>query len=123
LSKISKDAVAKGEVYHATKLRDPPLTNSPEPSTSPLSQSPAIYKSRVRTEPTNVTAPQWSSALWTRLEGMFDEMAECCIKVYSLEKVLKIKKDPTTQVNFLEDVVKVHLPVFVCQDSELRMPC
>ncbi|KAG2015937.1 hypothetical protein CC2G_009155 [Coprinopsis cinerea AmutBmut pab1-1] len=89
LSKISKDAVAK------------------EPSTSPLSQSPAIYKSRVRTEPTNVTAPQWSSALWTRLEGMFDEMAECCIKVYSLEKVLKIKKDPTTQVNFLEDVVKV----------------
>ncbi|TEB37536.1 hypothetical protein FA13DRAFT_1786654 [Coprinellus micaceus] len=32
-------------------------------------------------EPTNVTAPQFAAALWGRLEAMFDEMAECCIKV------------------------------------------
>ncbi|KAH6914164.1 Golgi transport complex subunit 5-domain-containing protein [Coprinopsis sp. MPI-PUGE-AT-0042] len=86
LSKISKDAAAK------------------EPLGSP---QPASYKSRVRTEPTNITAPQFTSALWTRLEGMFDEMSQCCVKVYALEKVLKIKKDATTQVNFLDDVVKV----------------
>ena len=37
---------------------------------------------------------------------MFDEMSECCIKVYALEKVLKIKKNPTTLTPFLDDVVK-----------------
>jgi hypothetical protein len=37
---------------------------------------------------------------------MFDEMAECCIKVYALEKVLKIKKNPNSMTPFLEDVVK-----------------
>jgi hypothetical protein len=40
-----------------------------------------LYKSRVRTEPTNVTQPQWANVLWTRLEVMIDEMAGCCIKV------------------------------------------
>ncbi|TFK25504.1 hypothetical protein FA15DRAFT_639269 [Coprinopsis marcescibilis] len=82
LSKLSKDVVV-------------------EPTAS------SSYRSRVRTEPTSTTAPQWTSALWSRLENMFDEMSEGCIKVYALEKVLKIKKDPTSQVNFLDDVVKV----------------
>lgn len=85
LSKISKEALAK------------------EPAGVQQSQS---YRSRVRTEPTNVTAPQFASALWGRLEGMFDEMAECCIKVYALEKVLKIKKNPNTLAPFLDDVVR-----------------
>ena len=43
--------------------------------------SPQMYRSRIRTEPTNVTAPQFAAALWTRLEAMFQEMADCCIKV------------------------------------------
>jgi len=40
-----------------------------------------LYKSRVRTEPTNITAPQFAAALWTRIESLVEEMAGCCIKV------------------------------------------
>ncbi|KAG2079304.1 hypothetical protein BDR04DRAFT_1086528 [Suillus decipiens] len=86
LSSISKEVVSKENV----------------PSSQGL-----LYKSRVRTEPTNITAPQWTAALWTRLESLIEEMAACCIKVYTLEKVLKLKKDPITQRSFLEDVMKV----------------
>ena len=34
-------------------------------------------------------------------------MAECCIKVYTLEKVLALKKDPVSQVVFLDEAMKV----------------
>ncbi|KAH9485273.1 Conserved oligomeric Golgi complex subunit 5 [Psilocybe cubensis] len=90
LNKISKDALSKETVLAA---------NSPS--------TPHTYRSRVRTEPTNVTAPQWSAALWTRLEAMFQEMANCCIKVYALEKVLKLKKDTSTQLVFLDEAMQV----------------
>ncbi|KAG2043692.1 Golgi transport complex subunit 5-domain-containing protein [Suillus americanus] len=85
LSRISKEVVSKENV----------------PSSQGL-----LYKSRVRTEPTNITAPQWTAALWARLESLIEEMAACCIKVYTLEKVLKLKKDPITQRSFLDDVMK-----------------
>ncbi|KAF5326012.1 hypothetical protein D9611_000129 [Ephemerocybe angulata] len=88
LSKISKEALSK----------------------EPASNSSQSYRSRVRTEPTNVTAPQWAAALWGRLEAMFDEMAECCIKVYALEKVLKIKKNPNTLSSFLDEVALDNKP-------------
>ncbi|QRV96696.1 conserved oligomeric Golgi complex subunit 5 [Ceratobasidium sp. AG-Ba] len=74
----------------------------PQPTSSGL-----MYRSRVRTEPTNITAPQWTNALWGRLEQMIEEMAGCCIKVYNLEKVLKIKKDPATQASFIEEAMTV----------------
>ncbi|KAF9484491.1 hypothetical protein BDN70DRAFT_825599 [Pholiota conissans] len=89
LNKISKDVSGK----------EPPPSNA--------SNTPQLYRSRVRTEPTNVTAPQWSTALWTRLEAMFQEMADCCIKVYALEKVLKMKRDATTHVIFLDEAMKL----------------
>lgn len=85
LSRISKEVVSKENV----------------PSSQGL-----LYKSRVRTEPTNITAPQWTAALWARLESLIEEMATCCIKVYTLEKVLKLKKDPITQKSFLDDAMK-----------------
>ncbi|KAI0743887.1 Golgi transport complex subunit 5-domain-containing protein [Daedaleopsis nitida] len=66
-----------------------------------------MYKSRVRTEPTSVTAPQWTAALWGSLESLIEEMADCCIKVYTLEKVLRIKRDPVTDVVFLDEAMKV----------------
>ena len=85
-----------------------------------------MYKSRLRTEPTNVTAPQWISALWSSLESMIEEIADCCIKVphslmvgnpkthgfeydqvYTLEKVLTLKKDSVSQVLFLDEAMKV----------------
>ncbi|KAG6333689.1 hypothetical protein ID866_5396 [Astraeus odoratus] len=40
-----------------------------------------LYKSRVRTEPTNVTAPQFAAALWVRLEALVEQMSGCCVKV------------------------------------------
>ncbi|KIM45140.1 hypothetical protein M413DRAFT_441814 [Hebeloma cylindrosporum] len=88
LNKISKDASSQ----------------EPVPSNSPHMQ---MYRSRVRTEPTSVTAPQWSAALWTRLEAMFQEMADCCIKVYALEKVLNLKKDTATHVVFIDEAMKL----------------
>ncbi|SJK97285.1 uncharacterized protein ARMOST_00536 [Armillaria ostoyae] len=81
--------------------------------------SPTLYKSRVRTEPTNLTAPQWTAALWARLEVMIQDMAECCVKtprvlpgqqVYTLERVLKIKKDTVSHVVFLDEAMKVKSP-------------
>ncbi|GLB37263.1 putative golgi transport complex subunit 5 [Lyophyllum shimeji] len=89
LSKISKEALAK----------DSAAASSP--------QSPPTYRSRVRTEPTNVTAPQFAAALWSRLEVMIEDMADCCIKVYTLEKVLKLKKDAVTQMPFLDEALKL----------------
>ncbi|KAI0365669.1 hypothetical protein BV20DRAFT_1099473, partial [Pilatotrama ljubarskyi] len=66
-----------------------------------------LYKSRVRTEPTSVTASQWTAALWGSLESLIEEMADCCVKVYTLEKVLKVKRDPVTDVVFLDEAMKV----------------
>ncbi|KAF7792362.1 hypothetical protein EIP86_003398 [Pleurotus ostreatoroseus] len=87
LSRIAKEITSK----------DPAATN----------QGGLLYKSRLRTEPTNVTAPQWTAALWSSLDSLIEEMADCCIKVYTLEKVLTLKKDPTTQVVFLDEAMKV----------------
>ncbi|CAG8591609.1 15706_t:CDS:10, partial [Acaulospora colombiana] len=50
-----------------------------------------LYKSRVRTEPTNLTAPQWTNAFW----------------VYTLEKVLVAQKDASTGRPFLDEVMQV----------------
>ncbi|KAG6832503.1 hypothetical protein H0H87_001428 [Tephrocybe sp. NHM501043] len=88
LAKISKEALAKDTA-----------------ASSP--QSPPTYRSRVRTEPTNVTAPQFTATLWSRLEVMIEDMADCCIKVYTLEKVLKLKKDTVTQALFLDEAMKL----------------
>ncbi|KAJ3759655.1 Golgi transport complex subunit 5-domain-containing protein [Lentinula raphanica] len=90
LTKISKDANKDGNA-------------SPSLGSSTGQQ----YKSRVRTEPTNVTVPQWTAALWVRLETMAEEMAECCTKVYTLEKVLKLKRDTVSQTIFLDAVMTV----------------
>ena len=52
--------------------------------TLPIEHSSAgslLYKSRVRTEPTTVTAPQFTALIWGSLESLIDEMTICCIKV------------------------------------------
>lgn len=50
---------------------------------------------------------QWTTAIWSRIESLMKNMSDHCIKVYSLEKVLEIKKDALTHVSFLEEVAKV----------------
>ncbi|PFH52012.1 hypothetical protein AMATHDRAFT_2501 [Amanita thiersii Skay4041] len=86
VSKLSKDALTKDTGY--------------------ISQTSSTYKSRIRTEPTNVTAAQWASTLWGKLEIMLEGLTECCTKVYLLEKVLTIKRDVVTQTFFLEEAMK-----------------
>jgi len=68
-----------------------------------------MYRSRLRTEPTNITAPQWTGALWNRLESLIEELAGCCIKVYTLEKVLTLKKDTVLQTPFLDEAMTVRI--------------
>ncbi|GAA6004235.1 hypothetical protein JCM10207_002497 [Rhodosporidiobolus poonsookiae] len=66
-----------------------------------------VYKSRTRNEPTQATMPQWASAMWSRLENLVGDMGSICIKVYTLEKVLKLKKDQNTQTSFLDEAMTI----------------
>lgn len=38
---------------------------------------------------------------------MIEDMAGCCVKVYTLERVLRLKKESRTGVTFLDDVMQV----------------
>ncbi|SCV73732.1 BQ2448_6162 [Microbotryum intermedium] len=78
--------------------------NAKDPSQSSGPTS-FVYKSRARTEPTTVTLPLWQSALWARMETLVSEMGAICIKVYTLEKVLKLKLDQMTQTSFLDEAM------------------
>lgn len=66
-----------------------------------------MYKSRLRTEPTASTLPQWQHAFWTRLERLVDEVGTACVRVYALEKVLALKRDQVTQESFLDEALTV----------------
>ncbi|KAF8510569.1 Golgi transport complex subunit 5-domain-containing protein [Hysterangium stoloniferum] len=79
-------------------------TNAKDSSMS----SSLIYKSRIRMEPTNLTAPQWTTTLWSRLETLIEDLSSCCIKVYALEKVLNMKKDAVSQTYFLDEAMKAN---------------
>ncbi|ORX36009.1 Golgi transport complex subunit 5-domain-containing protein [Kockovaella imperatae] len=62
-------------------------------------------KFRSATEPTNSTKDQWVKVLWSRLGRVMEDITNACIKVYTLEKVLKLKKD-ASNVDFLTEVMK-----------------
>lgn len=64
-------------------------------------------RSRQQTEPSSSNVAQWTAVLWNRLERLVEEVANCCIKVYTLEKVLRIKRDAVTNAEFLEEVMQV----------------
>lgn len=50
----------------------------------------------------------WADAIWKRLESLIvTEMGAVCSKVYLLEKVLKLKSDEDSGVNFLESAMEV----------------
>nr|ODN79109.1 hypothetical protein L203_06087 [Cryptococcus depauperatus CBS 7841] len=57
-------------------------------------------------QPTSSTTQLWINILWKRLEAVIDDVANCCIKVYTLEKVLRAKKDSVTQTEFMDEVMK-----------------
>ncbi|KAI9491511.1 Golgi transport complex subunit 5-domain-containing protein [Zychaea mexicana] len=68
------------------------------------SSGPAVR--RVNNEPTFGNQSQWQQAIWKRMETLFRSMADGCIQIYALEKVLEIKKDSFLQVSYLEEVLK-----------------
>ncbi len=106
LTRISKEIVAKGTSPDTLQAINRTHVSYRTTESTSIGQG-LLYKSRVRTEPTSVTAPQWTSALWGSLESLIEEMADCCVKVYTLEKVLKVKRDPVTDVVFLDEAMKV----------------
>ncbi|KAL0140262.1 Golgi transport complex subunit 5-domain-containing protein [Mucor lusitanicus] len=53
-----------------------------------------------------INQTQLATAVWKRMETLMTKMSDQCIKVYSLEKVLEIKKDALTHVSFLDEVAK-----------------
>ncbi|KAG0048568.1 Conserved oligomeric Golgi complex subunit [Gryganskiella cystojenkinii] len=55
-------------------------------------------------EPSVGAAALWTSILWKRMERLVDEMYNGCVKIYLLERVLARKRDPLTQISFLEIV-------------------
>ncbi|KAF9361419.1 Conserved oligomeric Golgi complex subunit [Mortierella sp. NVP85] len=55
-------------------------------------------------EPSVGATALWTTILWKRMEKLMDEMYSGCIKVYLLERVLARKRDPLTQISFLEVV-------------------
>jgi hypothetical protein len=78
VSQISKELNAKGSPL-VLLLRFQKLSHY---LIDPASSSAGLaYKSRIRQEPTNVTAPQWANALWNRLSSLIEDMAGACVKV------------------------------------------
>ncbi|WWC66324.1 uncharacterized protein I206_100225 [Kwoniella pini CBS 10737] len=63
-------------------------------------------RGRPATEPSSSNTQIWVNTLWSRLEKVIEDVANCCVKVYTLEKVLKMKKDPVSGVEFLDEVMK-----------------
>ncbi|KAI5452220.1 hypothetical protein NCC49_001154 [Naganishia albida] len=62
-------------------------------------------KHAAETAPSNQTVGTWTQVLWKRMDVLIEDISQCCIKVYTLEKVLKRKKDAVTQVDFLTEAM------------------
>jgi hypothetical protein len=54
------------------------------------------------------------------MDMLIEDISQCCIKVYTLEKVLKRKKDAVTQVDFLTEAMKVWRRVEAGYGNTLR---
>lgn len=77
-SNLAREAGLKGPLRRALRLWDAQLTS---PLFTDASNS-SGYKGRsARNEPTTQATPQWTNALWARLENLIEDMASCCIKV------------------------------------------
>ncbi|KAJ9100674.1 hypothetical protein QFC21_003719 [Naganishia friedmannii] len=62
-------------------------------------------RAAVETTPSNQTIGTWTQVLWKRMDVLIEDISQCCIKVYTLERVLRRKKDPVTQVDFLTEAM------------------
>jgi len=51
--------------------------------------------------PTNQNLSIFHDVLWRRLDILLEDIAQCCIKVYTLEKVLRLKKVVNPNAGFM----------------------
>ncbi|KAH7906022.1 Golgi transport complex subunit 5-domain-containing protein [Hygrophoropsis aurantiaca] len=105
------DARVRAAFDLAAIMRD---VGAKDPAAAPPTPTPAsglslLYKSRVRTEPTSITAPACAAALWARIEGTVEDLVGVGAKIYTLEKVLRMKKDARTGALFLDEAMKPHV--------------
>lgn len=80
MSQISKELNPKGDHFSTSSVFPATESWTSDPASSSIGLA---YKSRIRPEPTNVTAPQWGHALWARLTALIEDMAGACVKVSS----------------------------------------
>jgi conserved oligomeric Golgi complex subunit 5 len=59
--------------------------------------SQTTYKSRIRVEPNNTTAPQWAVSLWQQLATMMEELSQRCIKASTGLYCCSIPSDAPTR--------------------------
>ncbi|KAI8647395.1 Golgi transport complex subunit 5-domain-containing protein [Parasitella parasitica] len=83
------------------ELRQPGASGGQKQQQQQQVSSPTMSNSSVGTN-----QKQLASAVWSRMESLMTKMSDQCIKIYSLEKVLEIKKDALTHVSFLDEVSK-----------------
>lgn len=100
--KMLNDLIA--EIKHVVDMQSLQKEMNKKGATSP--SSPNVR--RVNHEPAiGNNQKQWAAEIWERMEVLMKHMSDQCIKVYSLEKVLEIKKDSLTHIPFLDEVSKV----------------
>ncbi len=90
--------------YYDTNVTETTSTQSAASAASSL-----IYRAtrtQPSTTPTSSNSHLYTQIIWQRFELLIEDVANCCIKVYTLEKVLRNKKDPATGQVFLDEVMK-----------------
>jgi hypothetical protein len=124
MTSIGKEVAARGKSVGALTekgLMDETITRIAEQqSHTPASAASSLLyrttrgKHGAETAPSNQTIGTWTQVLWKRMDMLIEDISQCCIKVYTLEKVLRRKRDAATQVDFLTEAMKVcrHIEMF-----------
>ncbi|KAJ9113081.1 hypothetical protein QFC20_001968 [Naganishia adeliensis] len=95
MTSIGKEVAAREQQSH-----------TPASAASSLLYRTTRGKHAAETAPSNQTIGTWTQVLWKRMDMLIEDISQCCIKVYTLEKVLRRKKDAATQVDFLMEAMK-----------------
>ena len=87
----------------------PPSPLSPPPLTLPLPSAPSGGGPGRSTLPAIGSSATWKAALWTRLDRLVNSILKAYGQIHQLYLVLTKKRDPITQVSFMESIAEVQL--------------
>jgi hypothetical protein len=78
-------------------------TPAEQPSAASAATSLLYRSARLKpsSTPTNQNISMFHDVLWRRLDVLLEDIAQCCIKVYTLEKVLRMKKAVSPNAGFM----------------------